>query len=136
MYQNLIINEMKPLKFLLPLLTLTPILSLFPASTILAVLKPSDYLPQNQACAIYKGGIDSEKSFTFWIENKRQIIVKADSSLNVAVTLKGKIVPPYQVASLPNSQASEFIYRTANTGDHTIFIRGIAPQSDIRICLN
>ncbi len=124
------------MKSLLPLLTLTTLSLSINTASLLAAIQPSWYLPHASGCAVYQGGIDSEKVFTFWIENKRQFTIKADNSLQVAVALEGKIVAPYQVASLPNHQTSEFTYRTSTTGNHTIFVRGIATQAHVTICLN
>ncbi|MGK7931100.1 MAG: hypothetical protein AB4041_06670 [Microcystaceae cyanobacterium] len=124
------------MKCLSSILTLTT-LSLFSfPSSLSAIVKPNYYFPQHQSCAVYQGGIDSEKVFTFWVENKRQFTVKMDDSLNIAVALGNKIVAPYNVASLPNNKEAEFTYRTSMTGDHTIFIRGISAHANITICLN
>ncbi len=118
------------------LLTLTTLSLLSFSTSLSAIVKPNYYLPQHHSCAVYQGGIDSEKAFTFWIENKRKFTVKVDNSLDISVALGNKIVPPYQVASLPDNNGSEFTYRTSTTGDHTVFIRGISAQANISICLN
>ncbi len=122
--------------FLRPPLVLAA-LSLFAIHLPLtAAIRPNYYFPKSNTCAVYHGGIDNEKAFTFWVENKRNFTVKADNTLKVAVVSGGKIIPPYQSLSLPNHATSQFAYRTAKTGDHIILIRGVATQANITICLN
>jgi hypothetical protein len=124
------------MKRLCSVLTLATLSFLSSPTSLFAIVKPNYYFPQHHSCAVYQGGIDSEKVFTFWIENKRKFTVKVDDSLEIAVALGNKIVAPYHVASLPNHNESEFTYRTSMTGNHTVFIRGISAHANVTICLN
>jgi hypothetical protein len=124
------------MKSLYSFLSLSTLTFLFNGSPILAAIQPNYYYPKSQSCAVYRGGIDSEKVFTFWIENKRKFTVEADDSLKIAVTLGNKIIAPYNIASLPDNEASQFTYRTSTTGNHNVLIRGISSQAKITICLD
>lgn len=122
--------------FLKPLLLPLTLNSLLVTITaVQATIRPDFYLPQSNACAVYRGGIEREKDFVLWVENQRQLTIKADQELKVAVTSKGRVIPPFQVAPLPDSTTAQFSYRTSITGNHVIKVRGVSDRATVTVCL-
>jgi hypothetical protein len=94
------------------------------------------YFPSDRFCAVYQGNIQNEQKFTLWVDYNQEIVIKTDQDLKVAVILQGKVLPPYQIAPKPGTSASKYAYRTSVTGNHVIFIRGVARDATITFCLN
>lgn len=118
---------------LLPTLTLSSLLMATPAA--FAARPLNLYLPTDRFCAIYKGNIQNEQKFTLWADNNRDLIIKTDRDLKIAVILQGKILPAYQIAPQPSTSVAKYAYRTSITGNHVIFIRGSARDATITFCL-
>ncbi len=96
-----------------------------------------NYLPmKNNFCAVYQGRIDRAQDFPLWVEKQRQITIKVNSDLKVAVLFQGKVVPPYQVNSLTDVPISQYSFRTSSTGNHLVSVRGMTPDAKITFCLN
>jgi hypothetical protein len=104
------------------------------ASATFAARPWSLYLPSDRFCAVYKGNIQNEQKFTVWVDNNRELTIKANPNLKVAVILQGKVLPAYQIAPKPDTLASQYAYRTSVTGNHVIFIRGVARNATITFC--
>lgn len=118
---------------LLSTLTLSSLLMLSPEA--FAARPLNLYLPTDRFCAIYKGNIQNEQKFTLWADHNRDLIIKTDRDLKIAVILQGKILPAYQIDPQPHKSAAKYAYRTSITGNHVIFIRGIARDATITFCL-
>lgn len=122
------------MKQLLAPLTLA---ALFLSSTpVLAARRFNFYLTADNSCAIYNDRIDAEKNFTLWLESQRQLIIKANSDLKVAVISQGRLVIPYQVGSVSETELSTHSYRTLVTGNYLITVQGKNQEATISFCLN
>ena len=119
---------------LLPTLTLSTLLMAAPAA--FAARPFNLYLPADRFCAIYKGNIQNEQKFTLWVDNNRDLIIKTDRDLKIAVILQGKVLPAYQINPQPHMSAAQYAYRTSVTGNHVIFIKGSAREATITFCLD
>lgn len=94
------------------------------------------YLPSERFCAVYQGNIQNEQKFTLWVDDDRELIIKTDRGLKVAVVLQGKVLPPYQINSKTSKSASQYAYRTSVTGNYVILIRGVARDATVTFCQN
>jgi hypothetical protein len=120
-------------KYLLPTLTISTLL--MTATAAFAARPWNLYLPSERFCAVYKGNIQDEQKFTLWVDYNQELTIKANPGLKVAVILQGKVLPAYQIAPKSGTSASQYAYRTSITGNHVIFIRGIARNATVTFCL-
>ncbi len=100
-----------------------------------ATKTPNLYLPATSSCAVYQGEIQNRQSFPLWVEKDRRLIIKVDNDLRIAVSIQERVLPPYQINPLENTN-SEYTFRTTRTGNHTISVVGSSPQAKITFCLS
>lgn len=127
------------MRALLPTLTISTLTLLMAAPSAWALRRFNLYLPAQKFCAVYQGAIESEKQFTLWVDDDRDLTIKIDRELKVAVTVGSNIVPAYQiepVSDVSHPGFSEHSYRTSMTGSHVIFVKGIARDATITFCLH
>ena len=125
-------RNLKRLLLLPALMISTLLIGILPVG---AARKFNLYLPSQDFCAVYQGNIDNERTFTLWVDNNRQLTIKANRELKIAVTSGGNFIPAYQVGTLSEPDISQRSYRTRMTGNHLISIRGIAQDVTITFCL-
>ena len=121
------------MKRLLPTLTLSTLL--ITATSAQAARRDAFYLPSDSFCAVYQGMIQREHKFTLWVDTNRELTIKANNDLKIAVILQGKILPAYHIRPESEATFSEHAYRTSNTGNHVIAVRGISNDATITFCL-
>ena len=115
---------------------LTLFLLLFSATSALAIRRFTLYLPDRSACAIYHDRIYSEQSFNLWLETDRKLTIKANKDLKVAVVLEGKLVIPYQIDAVSETELAEHSYHISMTGNHVVLVRGRNPEATVSFCLD
>ena len=102
----------------------------------LAITRSSLYLPNENFCAVYKGGIHNEHKFVLWVNQEDRLTIQADNDLQVAVTHQGKIITPYQIGSANQPMMAQWFYHTKLQQQHTILVKGNTAKANIRLCLH
>jgi len=118
---------------LLPLTVATALLGV--NGEAIAALYPSVYLPNDKFCAVYQGNVSAQKAFTLWADPNRQLTIKADRELKVAVLQSGKLIPPFAIDRPDDPSQLAQSYRTVSEGNHQIVLRGTVLATKISICL-
>lgn len=101
----------------------------------IAAIRPSLYLPNERACAVYQGSIESRRAFSLWADARQKLTVTLDRELTVAVVQQGKIVPAFTVNPHPANDRKEQSFRLINTGTPQVIVRGLARDTTITFCL-
>ena len=114
---------------------LTLFVFLISSTSALAIRRFTLYLPDQNSCAVYHDRIYSEQTFNLWLETNRKLTIKANKDLKVAVILQGKLVIPYQIDSVTETELSEHSYHIGTTGNHVILVRGRNPEATVSFCM-
>jgi hypothetical protein len=121
------------LKKLITLITVSTVL--IPATLTLAAKSSSFYFPDDNFCAVYQGKIEEGQSFPIWVERNRQLIIKTDKGVKIAVAFQNRILPAYQIDAISDDFSSQYFYKTSQTGNHLITVKGVDQNAQISFCL-
>lgn len=117
------------------LVSLAGLCSVLISTACLAAKSSYLYFPDDNFCAVYQGSIEDREVFPMWVEKNRQLVIKTDKDLRVAVVFNNRIVPAYQIDVVSDAITSQYFYKTSQTGNYLITINGGEEDVNLSFCL-